>query len=195
MYLQTDECVIREYHHHPFRFFVRAVKILTVSFPFFFLAFLFRDVFSTLEIAGIYTVIAIIFLAIAGYSSLIFYLDRLVMTNQRVIHIDWHGLFARDESEAEYSDIQDIETRENGILSNLKIFDYGYIIIQTASKKISIMFEDANDPEGIKHFIYHLQRKPATIRLKSFAELNNDSAQSKPEKDQEESIAFSGSKK
>lgn len=85
--------------------------------------------------------------------SLEYLLDKLVITNKRVIWIDWHSLFKREEHEAELFDIQDIQTRETGILSKLRIFDYGLVEVETASSKTCIIFIDCPDPEGTKNFI------------------------------------------
>jgi len=85
--------------------------------------------------------------------TLDYILDKLIITNKRVIWINWKTLFKREEHEAELMDIQDIETREKGILSKWHIMDYGLLQIATASSTLCISFEDCPDPEGIKHFI------------------------------------------
>ena len=73
-------------------------------------------------------------------------------------------------------DIQDIETRETGVLSFLPFFDYGSFTLQTASAHTTIDFDNAPDPEGIKHFIYHLAVKPNRIRPVAPHEHTDDKA-------------------
>lgn len=153
MQLQRGEQVIRIYHHHPLPFVIQILKSLGASFPFFFLLFLFSSamryewiVISVLFIMAIYTVIIV-------YLALIYWLDKLVITNKRIIHIDWKLLSQRDEGEALLTDIQDISSKEKGILSALYLFDYGQIRLETAASKATIIFTEAPDPEGIKAFL------------------------------------------
>ena len=81
-------------------------------------------------------------------------LDRLVITNQRMVWVNWSSFFRKEEHELEFRDIQDIHTREKGILSYFRIFDYGLFQVETAASSVTINFEDAPDPEGIKQFIF-----------------------------------------
>ncbi len=91
------------------------------------------------------------------FVALDYWLDKLVVTNQRIILINWQTLLARNESEAFLHDIQDIQTKEKGFLANFKIFDYGLFKLETASSQVTIMFDNAPDPEGIRRFVYHLR--------------------------------------
>jgi hypothetical protein len=98
-----------------------------------------------------------LFALIIVYVALIYWLDKLIITNHRIIYIDWKYLTVRDESEALLNDIQDIQTEEKGILSTFAIFDYGLLRLDTASSYITIEFFQAPDPEGIRKFIYHVK--------------------------------------
>ena len=89
MQLQRGEQVIKIYHHHPFPFIMQIIKALGASLPFFFLLYLFSSVMkyewiviSILLIMAIYTVIIV-------YLALIYWLDKLVITNKRIIHIEF----------------------------------------------------------------------------------------------------------
>lgn len=59
-----------------------------------------------------------------------FYLDLLIVTNDRLIHIEQHGLFARSISELDLYKIQDATSEVNGFFAS--VFRYGTIQIQTA---------------------------------------------------------------
>jgi uncharacterized membrane protein YdbT with pleckstrin-like domain len=175
MLFQENECCVKTYHHHPFAFFVRAIDYMVVSLPFFFVASFFSGVLSATQMMVVYLVIAAVFAFLLIYSLFFFYFDRLVITNRRIVHIDWEGAFRRFEHEAELNDIQDVGTVETGILSAIPFFDFGTFTLETASKNTTIVFRDAPDPEAIKHFIYHLTMKPTRI---GFGHLNqiHDSA-------------------
>ena len=163
MNLAEEENILKTYHHHPTTFFFRIVNYFVVSLPFYLVASFFYAVFNPWQMVMVFGVITLIFGLFAVYDLVLFYLDRLIITNRRIIHVDWKSALSRAEAEAELLDIQDITTKEMGIFAALKIFDYGLFMLETASTKTSIIFKDAPDPEGIKHFIYRLYQKPSRI--------------------------------
>jgi len=112
---------------------------------------------STKAYLWAHVIIIAIFTLILIYQSLIYWLDRLVITNQRIVHIDWKYLTVRDEHETELHDIQDISTKERGVLATFKVFDYGTFTVQTASRTSIIEFENAPDPEGIRQYVYTIK--------------------------------------
>jgi len=168
--LQDDEVVIKVFHHHPMTFVLRALNYFFVSLPFYFVAFIISTALNSWQSVAIYLGIFAVFLIITAYDLILFFLDKLVITNRRIIHVDWNSAFSRCEAEAELLDIQDITTKEMGIFAAFKMFDYGLFALETASTKTSIIFKDAPDPEGIKHFIYRLYQKPS--RIESALNLN-----------------------
>ena len=163
MNLADEENVIKVYHHHPTTFFFRLTNYLIVSLPFYFVASFFYTVLAPWQMVILYAAITVIFGLVAVYDLTLFYMDKLVVTNRRIVHVDWKSAFSRSEAEAEFADIQDITTKEMGVFSTLWIFDYGLFMLETASTKTSVIFLDAPDPEGIKHFIYRLYQKPSRI--------------------------------
>lgn len=164
MQLQENEQIVKVFHHHPTARVLRGLGIVVAGLPFFFCAWFFRDVFGPSQMFWLYLGIGLLNFAILMYDSVLYYLDRLVITNKRILYIDWNGAFSNTEHEAELVDIQDIETREKGIISLLPALDFGDFTLETASTHTTIHFPAAPDPEGIKHFIYHLNLKPNRIR-------------------------------
>lgn len=153
MELKQDEHIIRIYHHHPFPFIVQMVKVVGASIPFFFLLFLVSGALSSKYIIIANFIIIGLFTLVIIYLALIYWLDKLIITNNRIVHIDWKLLSKRDEGEALLYDIQDIHTKEHGLFSALYLFDYGIIRLETASSKTTVLFTEAPDPEGIKAFL------------------------------------------
>ncbi|MCD6109366.1 hypothetical protein J7J83_01235 [bacterium] len=153
MKLQSNEQIIKTFHHHPLPFFIQIIKTIGASLPFFFLLYLFTPSLSYNSIIIANLIIIGIFGIIILYLGLIYWLDKLIITNKRAVHVDWIVLSKRIEGEALLNDIQDIQTQEKGLLSALYIFDYGSIQIKTASSKTTITFTEAPDPEGIKAFL------------------------------------------
>jgi len=163
MLLQENECLIKTFHHHPITFVFKALNFIVVSIPFYFVATFFSGLLSPIQMVWVYAGITGVFGLLMAYELYFFYFDRLVITNRRILHVDWTGAFSRAEHEAELSDIQDVGTEEAGLLAFLPIFDFGKFVVETASTKTTITFTDAPDPEGIKHFVYHLNVKPSRI--------------------------------
>lgn len=164
MKLKENEYVVKVFHHHLSAMILRMSLIALTSIPFFFVAFIVSHILDPVQAIFVYLAVFVCFALVMFYDGLLYHLDRLIITNYRIIYIDWQGAFSRNEHEAELIDIQDIETREKGVLSFLPFMDYGTMTIETASAHTIVKFTEAPDPEGIKHFIYHLNVKPNRIR-------------------------------
>ncbi len=115
----------------------------------------------------IFAVVSFFIGVIIALISFDYILDKLIITNYRIIWVDWQSIFKREEHEAELIDIQDIETLEKGILSKVKFFDYGLLGIETAASKSCIIFKDCPNPEEVKTFILStMQKQRGGIREK-----------------------------
>jgi len=158
MHLREAEKVLKVYHHHPTPFLKILFKIMVGTFPFFLLVYLFGPSMPTDVYIWAHIAIFVLFALITINSSLIYWLDRLIVTNQRVVFVDWQFLTISKEYETELDDIQDIHTKERGILAVFRIFDYGIFYLQTASHTTIIEFTDAPDPEGIRQFVYSVRK-------------------------------------
>ncbi len=158
MQLREGEKILKIYHHHPTPFFSHVLKVIFAFVPFFILLYLMSSILSS----GLFFLIALIlffiFILIIIYVALIYWLDRLIVTNQRVLYIDYKYLTVREDAQAFLSDIQDIQTEEQGILAYFKFFDYGTLRLDTPSSYVTLTFVNAPDPEGIRQFIYQARK-------------------------------------
>lgn len=157
MQLREGERIIKIFHHHPTPFVLDVLKVILGSFPFFLLLFLFSPVLSLKWSIILHLMVFLLFTLVLIYISLIYWLDKLIITNYRIIHIDWKYLTVRDESEAFLKDIQDVQTEEKGILSTFWIFDYGLLRLDTPSSYVTIEFYGAPDPESIRKYIFSMK--------------------------------------
>lgn len=157
MHLREGEKILRIFHHHPTPFVLTILKVIGAVLPFFFLLFLLQESFSDKAYFLAHLIVLLIFSLVVIYQALIFWLDRLVVTNMRLYQIDWKYLTVRSEAEALLTDIQDVVTSEKGVLAYFKVLDYGSIKIETASSHVTLFFEDAPNPEGIRQFIYSVR--------------------------------------
>ncbi len=159
MHLRESEQIVKTFHHHPTPFAKGLIFMILGSFPFFLMVFFIADSLSTSATIITNLILFALFGLIIVHYALIYWLDRLIITSQRVIYVNWITLFNRDESEAELNDIQEIATKEKGIFSALRIFDYGEFRLETASTRTTILFDRAPDPEGIRQFLYEVKGK------------------------------------
>lgn len=157
MQLREGEHILKVFHHHPTPFGLQMVMIIGLTIPFFVLLFVLQELFSNQVFVIINIVLLLLFAIIVAYSSLIYWLDKLVITNKRVVHINWRYITERTESDVLLSEIADIQTKEKGVLAYFKFLDYGTLIVATSSAYIALEFFKAPDPEGIRKFIYHVR--------------------------------------
>ena len=83
-----------------------------------------------------------------------FYLDVLVVTNDRLIDIEQIGLLARSVSEVDLYKIQDVTSEVRGALASL--FNYGTISIQSAGAVEKFIIHDIPGPEKLRQEILDL---------------------------------------
>lgn len=83
-----------------------------------------------------------------------FYLDLLVLTNDRLLHIEQLSLFSRTISELDLYKVQDITSKISGFFQSL--FKYGTLEIQTAGEQGKFIFQDLPHPESLRQRILEL---------------------------------------
>lgn len=77
-----------------------------------------------------------------------------IITNQRVIDIDFPTILYKDVSDARFDKIQDVSVKTGGFIRSL--FNFGKVIIQTAGAIPEIIFEDIPNPERVRTAINKL---------------------------------------
>jgi len=85
--------------------------------------------------------------AFAFEKFLSWYFDVFIITDERVIDIDFNNLLDKKFSEAKISMIQDITSRVSGVSQTM--FNYGTVFIQTAAEVPEITLEKVANPEKI----------------------------------------------
>jgi uncharacterized membrane protein YdbT with pleckstrin-like domain len=85
--------------------------------------------------------------AFALEKFLAWYFDVVIITDKRVIDIDFGNLLVKKFSEARLIMIQDITSKVSGFFQT--IFNYGKVKVQTAGETPEIIFENIPNPEKI----------------------------------------------
>ena len=88
---------------------------------------------------------------LAFYSIMLYFLNIVIVTNQRVIENKQNGFFDYRANEMELSKIQDISIKISGSLATF--LDFGDIEIQSAGAKAKFYFDTLPHPEKIREII------------------------------------------
>ena len=83
------------------------------------------------------------------------YFNLFLITNERVIDIDFNNLLNKHFAEADISMIQDVSSSVRGVMGTF--FNYGDVLIQTASEINQINFEKIPNPEKIIKLLKELR--------------------------------------
>lgn len=74
-----------------------------------------------------------------------------LVTNERLVDVDVHGILARDVAETKLDLVQDVSYTQVGVIRS--IFNYGDIFIQTAGNNANFEFDKAPSPARISQII------------------------------------------
>ncbi len=81
-----------------------------------------------------------------------------IITNERVVDVDFINVVYREINSARLEKIEDITSRGVGYFGSL--FNYGNIFIQTAGAEINIEFQNVPNPSAIANTINNLLEEP-----------------------------------
>ena len=83
------------------------------------------------------------------------YFDLFLITDQRVVDIDFNNLLNKHFAEADIFVIQDVSFSIKGLLGTF--FNFGTVLIQTASEKNQIIFDNVANPQKIMRLLKELR--------------------------------------
>ena len=82
------------------------------------------------------------------------YFNVYIVTDRRLIDIDFKPLFYKNVSEATYSNLEDTSFSMHNIFQT--IFNYGDVLMQTAAEKTQFEFIDIPNPAKVQDIISNL---------------------------------------
>jgi membrane protein YdbS with pleckstrin-like domain len=103
---------------------------------------------------ALFLIIFLIALSIAMFTFLKWFFNVNIITDQRVVDIDIKALFTYQATEARLDKIEDITTKQVGLLSNF--FNIGTVYIQTAGSKAEIEFDEVANPKEVQDILSDL---------------------------------------
>ena len=86
-----------------------------------------------------------------------FYLDLWIVTNDRIVDIEQHGLFSRSISELDLYNIQDVTVEISGFFHTM--FKYGDLHVKTASDNSQVIFRDIPNPNEVRQALIELSEQ------------------------------------
>lgn len=153
---KSYEHIVYQLRRHPITFVPQIfLFVLLSAIPviiFIFLNNYFSDLFADpiyfplLVLSGSVYLLSILLFFYTEF--IIFYLDIWIVTNDRIIDIEQHGLFSRSISELDLFRIQDVTSDTHGVIAT--IFKYGSVTIKTASNNVHIVFKNVKNPDKIR---------------------------------------------
>lgn len=81
------------------------------------------------------------------FNFLAYFFNIGIITNQRIIDVDYRTVFYKDVSETIYSKIEDVSAKSTGMFQSF--FDYGDVYIQTAGSNNNLQFESVSKPSQV----------------------------------------------
>lgn len=94
-------------------------------------------------------------LAIALEGALGWFFNVYIVTDERIIDVDFHNLIYREISDAKIDKIQDVTYKVGGVVRTL--FDYGDVVIQTAGTVPNFDFAAVPNPAQVAKILQQLR--------------------------------------
>lgn len=154
----SEEKVLLLLRQHPVTQIGWVVIAVVMSFVPFLLAYV--NILSFLPAR--FSMVAVIgwYLLIIGFvleSFLDWFFNVYIITDQRVIDVDFKSLLFKNISSAKFDKIEDVNFTTSGTLG--AVFDYGTVTIQTAAATEEFEFEDVPFPSRVAEFLNDLLTK------------------------------------
>ena len=103
------------------------------------------------KVAGYYIVMPLLwYLGVFGYAFTNFlnwYYNVYIVTNKRVVDVDWRGLLYKEFASATLDKIQDVSYKQGGIIDSF--FNFGTVFVQTAGTEPNLEFELVASPDQV----------------------------------------------
>lgn len=102
---------------------------------------------------------------VAGYALerfIIWYYNVYIVTNERIVDVDFFSLLFKRVSEAKLERIEDITSASGGVIQSF--FDYGDVMVQTAGEVPEIEFERVPHPDLVTKLVSELTEKETVHR-------------------------------
>lgn len=125
--------------------------------PLVFYPIFFNLLFPSVPAAYKVIILAVWYLGMGTFAFtdfIIWYFNVHIITNKRVVDIDFTSLTVKQLTSAELEQIQDVSYRQVGVIRS--VFNYGDVHIQTAASQQDIVFEGVPKPVSVVNTLEEL---------------------------------------
>jgi len=157
---EEGEIVLTKVHRHWLFIAGRiALLLLFLAAPFVLVPLLERlDILTVAAIRGgaalaLWALWALVGWAVFWQFWTTYYMDIWVVTNRRIIDIDYQRLFDRNIAMLRLDRVQDVTTHVTGVVGTL--LRYGAVVVQTAGSDKQFVIDQIADPERLRDVISH----------------------------------------
>ena len=135
------------------------VPYVVLGFLSFLLPLLFKLVVPDLQNNGalflvFFVMSLMIFLSVVVFALIKWYFNVNIITDQRVVDLDFTSVMSHTSSEARLERIEDVTHKQIGLIGS--VFDVGTVYIQTAGTKAEIEFDNIPRPREVQDILYDL---------------------------------------
>jgi hypothetical protein len=156
--LEKDEQIVMQVHRHWFFLLTHAVLLaLVLALPYvLWVLFVRAGILASGGIDAGAAWILIVLWVLVGWTLYfkfftLYWLDIWVVTNKRLIDVDYKRLFDRDIAILRIEQVQDVQVRVTGVLGNL--LKYGSVNVQTAGTSREFVIDQIAMPEAVRDAI------------------------------------------
>ena len=112
------------------------------------------SIFSTAQVIFINTFSIILILSYIWFNILDWFFNVGIVTNERIIDVDFMNVLYKEVTEARLDKVEDITSKSGGFFESF--FDYGDVFIQTAGSAVHIEFMNISKPSDVVRIISDL---------------------------------------
>lgn len=135
---EKDEEVILVLRAHPITLLPWIINSIILFILLILVNIVFGSILSPAQFFLLNLTVIIFILSYLWFNFLAFFFNVGIVTNKRVIDIDFSTVIYREVTDANLDKIEDITSKSGGYFASL--FDYGNVFIQTAGTDVNIEF-------------------------------------------------------
>lgn len=139
---------------HPFTQLGWIINTVALVFLLIFLNFFFAYFLSSTQLIYLNVFVGVAIFSYAWYNFLSWYFNVGVITNERIVDIDFYNILYKEVSEANISKVEDVTSKVGGFFGSF--FSFGDVFVQTAGTEKNIEFLGVPNPTEIVSLINDL---------------------------------------
>ena len=151
-----DEEIILKLRAHPITQIPWLINGLILFIVLFFVDWAFSKSLTPDQLLIINLLSGVLVLSYLWFNFLSYYFNVGLITNKRIIDMDYQSVMFREISETNFDKIEDVTSISGGYIASL--FNFGDVIVQTAGTSANIQFIKVPKSQDVVTIINHLSK-------------------------------------